>query len=165
MAYAPYWTTLATPVGTVIVRGTADAVTSISVCAQGEAGPASRDMPADSPVMVAAEQIRDYFEGHRRIFDVPLAPASTARGGALRAAIAAVPYGECVTYGDLARRHASAARAVGQACARNPFPIIIPCHRVTSSRHAPEHYSAGNGLETKSWLITHEARTSGKALK
>jgi methylated-DNA-[protein]-cysteine S-methyltransferase len=73
----------------------------------------------------------------------------------LRAGIAGVPYGETLTYGALARLIDSAPRAVGQACKRNPFPIIIPCHRVTSAS-GPEHYSGGAGISTKAWLLDFE---------
>ena len=68
------------------------------------------------------------------------------------------------TYGALAKAHDSGARAVGGACAHNPYPIVIPCHRVTSSGGARENYSAGDGPVTKAWLIAHEARHSGRTL-
>jgi methylated-DNA-[protein]-cysteine S-methyltransferase len=69
-------------------------------------------------------QIADWFAGKRRGFDLPLVPLTTPRGEALRAGIAAIGYGETLTYGALALRIGSAPRAVGQACRRNPFPII-----------------------------------------
>jgi methylated-DNA-[protein]-cysteine S-methyltransferase len=100
-------------------------------------------------------QIQDWFAGKRKDFDLPLAPLSTPRGEALRAGIAAIVYGETLTYGELAARIGSAARAVGQACRRNPFPIIIPCHRVTSAG-PQEFYSGGEGPRTKAWLIAFE---------
>jgi methylated-DNA-[protein]-cysteine S-methyltransferase len=103
----------------------------------------------------AAEQIRDWFAGNRKAFDLPLAPLATPRGEALRAGIAAIGYGETLTYGQLATQINSAPRAVGQACRRNPFPIIIPCHRVTSTS-GQEFYSGGEGPRTKAWLIAFE---------
>jgi methylated-DNA-[protein]-cysteine S-methyltransferase len=103
----------------------------------------------------AAEQMRDWFAGNRKAFDLPLAPLATPRGEALRAGIAAIGYGETFTYGQLARQINSAPRAVGQACRRNPFPIIIPCHRVTSTS-GQEFYSGGEGPRTKAWLIAFE---------
>jgi methylated-DNA-[protein]-cysteine S-methyltransferase len=163
MTYAQHMATLQTPVGTIVIAGTPDAVTSISFAA-GQSDALSPTGPADSPVMQAAAQLKAYFDGSLRHFDVPLLPLETERGEALRAAIASIPYGETMTYGALARAHDSGARAVGGACARNPYPIIIPCHRVTSSGGAKENYSAGEGPATKAWLIAHEARHSGKAL-
>jgi O-6-methylguanine DNA methyltransferase len=90
-------------------------------------------------------------EGEGRQHD----PVSSQRGEALRSGIAAVPYGETMTYGRLAEQLGSAPRAVGQACKRNPFPILIPCHRVTSTT-GPEYYSGGAGASTKAWLLDFE---------
>lgn len=159
MTYAPHMVTLQTPVGAIVVTGDADAVTSIRISADDDDAVVCTG-PADSPAMQAAAQIRAYFEGSLQQFDLPLVPLPSARGQALRAAIAGIPYGETLTYGALAKAHDSGARAVGGACAHNPYPIVIPCHRVTSSGGAKENYSAGRGPDTKAWLIAHEARHS-----
>ncbi len=106
-------------------------------------------------LQTAATQMQDWFEGKRKDFDIPLAPLATPRGEALRAGIAAIGYGQTLTYGELAMQIGSAARAAGQACRRNPFPIIIPCHRVTSAG-VQEFYSGGEGPRTKAWLIAFE---------
>jgi methylated-DNA-[protein]-cysteine S-methyltransferase len=103
----------------------------------------------------ALDQLRAWFARERRDFDLPLRPLPTVRGNELRAGIAAIPYGETRTYGGLAQEIFSAPRAVGQACRRNIFPIIIPCHRVISSA-GPEYYSGGEGAITKAWLIDFE---------
>lgn len=63
--------------------------------------------------------------------------------------------GETVTYGALARTHESAARAIGGVCRTNPFPIVVPCHRVVSAGKT-DYYSAGTGPTTKAWLLAHE---------
>lgn len=103
----------------------------------------------------AARQMSAYFAGTLKSFDVPLSPCESAEGEALRAAIASIPYGQTRTYGALAITSGSVARAVGQACKTNPFPIIIPCHRVISSS-GPEFYSGGDGPRTKTWLNDFE---------
>ena len=103
----------------------------------------------------ACAQIADWFAGTRQDFNLPLAPLASERGNQLRAGIAAIAYGQTLTYGALAIKLGSAPRAVGQACMRNPFPLIIPCHRVTSAS-GPEHYSGGDGVRTKAWLIGFE---------
>ena len=164
MAYAPHHARLATPIGTVTVDGDSGAVTRIAILAE-KCGESRIEAPPTSPVAMAAEQLHAYFAGERQTFDLPLVALCSARGEALRAAIASVPYGETATYGSVATAHDSGARAVGGACAHNPYPIVIPCHRVTSSGGAKENYSAGEGPATKAWLIAHEARHSGKALK
>jgi len=100
--------------------------------------------------------LRAYFEEGFTDFDLPLAPATTPRGSALRAAIVAIAPGDTLSYGALARITGSAPRAIGQACARNPFPIVVPCHRVVGSGGAIGHYSGGCGIRTKTWLLDHE---------
>lgn len=157
MTYAPHRTTLATPIGTIILMGDDAMLTSVTIDPQAEPATAGTALPADSPVMRAATQLRDYFGGARRDFDLPLQPLRSIRGEALRAAIASVPYGQTISYGALARLCDSGPRAMGQACRRNPFPIIIPCHRITSSA-GPDYYSGGDGVRTKIWLNEFERR-------
>lgn len=108
------------------------------------------------PVIARAiDQLTGWFAGTRQAFDVPLVDLAQAEGQRLRTAIAAIPYGETRTYGEVAAAQGSIARAVGQACKTNPYPLIIPCHRVTSAA-GPEYYSAGDGPRTKSWLLDFE---------
>jgi methylated-DNA-[protein]-cysteine S-methyltransferase len=110
----------------------------------------------DHPLLICAlTQLHEWFSGTRQAFDLPLAPLDSSEGERLRAGIASIPYGETQTYGALGDRIGSVARAVGQACKTNPFPIIIPCHRVTSTS-GPEYYSGGDGPRTKSWLLDFE---------
>lgn len=163
MAYAPHLTTVATPIGMVRVEGNDTVVTRIQILAADD-NAAEANASQDGPVLRAALQLREYFDGTRQDFDLPLRPLTSPRGEALRAAIASVGYGETLTYGALAQLHDSGARAVGGACAHNLYPIVIPCHRITSSGTARENYSAGNGPATKAWLIAHEARHSGRTL-
>jgi methylated-DNA-[protein]-cysteine S-methyltransferase len=95
-------------------------------------------------------------------FDIALAPANTLRGQALRGGLIGVGYGTTLSYGALARQLGSGARAVGQLCARNPFPIVVPCHRILGSGGLG-HYSAGDGITTKQWLLDHERRHGASA--
>lgn len=156
--------TLATPIGAVTITGDAQAIHTVRISSEDDADFASDNAspicPENSPTMAAARQIREYFDGTRREFDLPLVPLNSERGEHLRSAIISVPFGETATYGALARVHDSGARAVGSACQRNPYPIIVPCHRVTSSNGAAENYSGGKGVPTKLQLIAHEARHS-----
>jgi methylated-DNA-[protein]-cysteine S-methyltransferase len=163
MAYAPHLMTVATPIGMVSVEGDDAVVTRIRIHGDDEDAVVG-SAPSSGAVKRAVEQLREYFNGTRRDFDLPLVPLSSRLGENLRAAIVSVGYGETLTYGALAKAYDSGARAVGGACAHNPYPIVIPCHRVTSSGGARENYSAGNGPATKAWLIAHEARHSGRTL-
>lgn len=149
--YARHAVLIATPVGPVAIEGTPVHVTAVRIAFDdhpgGEAGPA---------VSTAAEQILAYFAGRLSRFDVPLAPAATARGDVLRQAIIGIGHGRTTTYGELAASCSSSARAIGQACARNPLPILVPCHRVLGAGGVAGAYSAGGGARTKIWLLDHE---------
>jgi methylated-DNA-[protein]-cysteine S-methyltransferase len=150
---------IATPIGLVELTATESVLIGVRIDPSDQS---PSDIPKNAALLkTAAAQVEDWFAGKRKGFDLPLAPLATARGEALRAGIAAIGYGHTLTYSQLARRIGSAPRAVGQACRRNPFPIIIPCHRVTSAG-AQEYYSGGDGPRTKAWLIAFEL---GKAYR
>jgi methylated-DNA-[protein]-cysteine S-methyltransferase len=154
MTYALDHAVVATPIGAVRIDGDALAVRHIRIL--GERMPARRP---DSPALVAAaEQLEAWFDGALQRFDLVLAPPSTPRGLALRDGLVGVGYGQTITYGGLATKLGSASRAIGQLCARNPFPIVVPCHRVVSRAGAAERYSAGDGPPTKTWLLEFERR-------
>ncbi len=148
---------LLSPIGPILLDGDAGRLDSVTIL-PAEAPDGIGAPIAGSLLDEAARQLTAYFARLLDDFDLPLAPAATPRGQALRAAIVAVPIGETLSYGALARIAGSAPRAIGQACARNPFPIIIPCHRVVGSGGAIGHYSGGRGIITKTWLLDHERR-------
>ncbi|MAD36785.1 methylated-DNA--[protein]-cysteine S-methyltransferase [Tistrella sp.] len=105
-------------------------------------------------------QLRQYFAGTRNRFDLPLNPAGTEFRRAVWTAMLDIPYGETETYGDMARRVGSVARAVGGACGANPIPIVIPCHRVVGGGYSIGGFSARGGVDTKRFLLHLErART------
>ena len=149
MAYARAAATIATPIGPIRIEAEGDALTGIRIGRSGG--------DADTALLPeAAAQLAAYFAGDLTMFDLPLATAVSDRGPELRQAICSVGYGETASYGDLAARTGASARAVGQACASNPFPIIVPCHRVLPTGGALGYYSAGDGPATKAWLLKHE---------
>jgi methylated-DNA-[protein]-cysteine S-methyltransferase len=105
----------------------------------------------------APRQLQEYFRGARRSFDLDLAPDTASEfDRKVWRVLAGVLAGRTVTYAELARRsgYGGAARAVGGAMARNPIPIVIPCHRVIGSGGAITGY--GLGLWRKRWLLDHE---------
>lgn len=144
--------TIASPIGPLRLFSEAGHITALRINPPPEPDLAGDDALLDQ----AATQLDEYFHRRRRHFDLALAPLATPRGAALRAAIVGISYGETAQYGDLATRIGSSARAVGQACARNPIPLIIPCHRVLPSKGLG-NYSGGGGVKTKRWLLAHEA--------
>jgi len=107
----------------------------------------------------AQQQLGAYFQGHRQRFDLPLAPAGTAFQKTVWQAMSRIPHGETRSYGQMATDLKSGPRAVGGACARNPIPILIPCHRVLGAHGALGGYSARGGVATKRRLLALEAGT------
>jgi methylated-DNA-[protein]-cysteine S-methyltransferase len=107
----------------------------------------------------AAEELSEYFAGHRQRFEVALAPGGTPFQQVVWKALRSIPYGETRTYAQQAAivGDAKKARAVGAANGRNPLSIVVPCHRVVGSSGALTGFAGG--LEAKSWLLNHERRT------
>ncbi len=157
-------TTMSTPVGD--LRLVADASALVAIAWPGESA------GTDAPVVVgrgghevldrAADQLAEYFAGERTGFDLPLAPSGTPFQQEAWAVLRTIPFGETITYGEQARRLGDArkSRAVGAANGRNPIPIVVPCHRVVGADGRLTGFAAG--LDTKSWLLAHEARCSGR---
>ncbi len=104
----------------------------------------------------AHRQLEDYFKGRRQAFDLPLAPRGTAFQQRVWQRLREIPYGRTLSYGALAAALSTGPRAVGMACARNPLPLLIPCHRVIGSNGALTGYSGGEGLATKRYLLRLE---------
>lgn len=118
---------------------------------------------ADLSIFAAARQWLDaYFAGKRPGIDaLPLAPAGTPFRRAVWDMLCAIPYGQCITYGDIARRMAQrmntqsmSSQAVGGAVGHNPISIIIPCHRVIGAGGNLTGYAGG--IDKKVWLLKLE---------
>ena len=103
-------------------------------------------------------QLRAFFAGELRSFDLTLKPEGTAFQKRVWETLCEIPFGETISYGELARRigNPAASRAVGLANGTNPLPIIVPCHRVIGSNGKLTGY--GGGLENKRWLLDFERR-------
>ena len=101
----------------------------------------------------AAADLAAYFAGALRDFDLPVAPEGTGHDRKVWRAMQAIPPGETRTYGEIARAIGSGAQAVGNACGRNPIPIVIPCHRIVAANGALGGYSGQGGAETKRFLL------------
>jgi methylated-DNA-[protein]-cysteine S-methyltransferase len=143
--------TVATPLGPVRLASAGGRLAGIAIGPSGGQADAPDDVCAD-----AARQIDAYFSNRLRRFDLPLAPAATAFQARVRAAMLNIPFGETASYGRLAAALGTAPRAVGLACARNPLPIVVPCHRVLGAAGLGG-YSGGAGPDTKRRLLALEA--------
>ncbi|MCB0983259.1 MAG: methylated-DNA--[protein]-cysteine S-methyltransferase [Ilumatobacter sp.] len=125
---------------------------------------ANTDPAADEVLDRAVQQLREYFAGERRTFDLPLDPVGTDFQQQAWRELRRIPYGQTISYGEQAKRLGDVrkSRAVGAANGRNPIGIIVPCHRVVGSGGALTGF--GGGLEAKAWLLRHEAGVSDLGL-
>jgi methylated-DNA-[protein]-cysteine S-methyltransferase len=110
-----------------------------------------------APLKQAKRELREYFAGRRKRFDVALDPDGTSFQRSVWKAISKVGFGNTITYGELARRagHPGSARAAGAATGRNPIGIIVPCHRIMGANGALTGYAGG--LARKRALLALEA--------
>jgi len=108
------------------------------------------------PLQNYLDQLASYFDGQLKRFTLTVEPAGTPFQQQVWDALLDIPYGDTISYGELARRigNPNACRAVGAANGRNPISIIIPCHRVIGSNGKLTGY--GGGMANKVWLLEHE---------
>lgn len=161
------YTYVETPWGQIRLTSDGEALTSVYFTGQ-------RHEPETHPEWVrnddlpllrqAGEELREYFSGKRTTFDVPLKPSGTPFQERVWEALCGIPYGETISYGELARRvgNPAASRAVGLANGKNPLGIIVPCHRVIGASGKLVGY--GGGLDRKQRLLDLEAQVSGRVL-
>ncbi len=156
-----YYCYLETPIGELLLAGTADALTMIGF----PKGSMRRDPEDDwifneKPFAEAGRQLLEYFAGERRDFDLPLDLEGTEFQLSVLEELQQIPYGTTTSYADIAKRigRPKAVRAVGAANGRNPIPIIVPCHRVIGSHGDLTGF--GGGLDTKEALLRLEAEHS-----
>ncbi|MCP5189361.1 MAG: methylated-DNA--[protein]-cysteine S-methyltransferase [Pseudomonadales bacterium] len=146
---------LATPIGTLRLLSNGEQLLRIEFGEAGALPPGTRR--ANDPVLQrGSEQLDEYFTGHRKQFDLPLAPRGTAFQQAVWQALTAIPWGQWRSYGALAAAigQPRSARAVGAANRRNPLPIVVPCHRVVGSDGSLTGFAGG--LEVKRYLLELE---------
>jgi methylated-DNA-[protein]-cysteine S-methyltransferase len=146
------------PIGRLVLESDGDVLIGIWLPpATGRRGRDTGDIP---PVLKeTATQLEEYFAGERTDFDVPMELDGTEFQRAVWAELTRIPYGETISYGELAARvgRPKGPRAVGQANGRNPIPIIVPCHRVLASNGIGGY---GGGLPMKSALLAVEGVTA-----
>jgi methylated-DNA-[protein]-cysteine S-methyltransferase len=117
--------------------------------------------PDPEPFTDVIAQLDEYFAGRRTEFDLPITLAGTEFQRRVWAALCEIPYGETISYGELANRlgRPTASRALGLANGKNPLCIIVPCHRVVGSTGDLTGY--GGGLARKQFLLDFEREVSG----
>lgn len=116
----------------------------------------SRNSEETDLLCLARAQLGEYFDGTRSEFNLPLEPSGTPFQRSVWSRLRDIPYGGTESYGSVARSIGTAPRAIGGACARNPIPILIPCHRVLGSNGAMGGYSGAEGIDSKHYLLRLE---------
>lgn len=158
-----------TPIGTLRLVGAEDAIDRIELPNRAAEPPNPAWVVSDGTLPAALaeakRQIEEYFAGVRREFDLPLALEGTEFQRRVWAELRRIPFGETISYGELAARigKPTASRAVGAANGRNPAPVVVPCHRVIGSDGRLTGF--GGGLPTKQALLDLERRAAGGILQ
>jgi methylated-DNA-[protein]-cysteine S-methyltransferase len=152
------YTWMESPVGRLLLAGDAAGLRSVSFLTSNRADVVREDWVEDRLALRDVErQLRDYFAGALRRFDLQLAPVGTEFQLRVWRELRVIPYGETISYGELAKRvgNAKASRAVGLANGCNPIAIIVPCHRVIGTDGSLTGF--GGGLRNKEILLELES--------
>ncbi|MHB8535795.1 MAG: methylated-DNA--[protein]-cysteine S-methyltransferase [Sulfuricaulis sp.] len=149
-----YDAVIATPVGRLGIRLEGEALADIGFLGSD----ASLRAPRTAALRRVCRQLQAYFANPRFYFRMPLTMAGTAFQQRVWRALRRIPTGRTLSYGALARRLDTSARAVGNACRANPIPIVVPCHRVVAANGAGGFMGkrSGNALRLKHRLLEHE---------
>ncbi len=149
-----------TPFAVLGLRTSGSALTSLSFLPLAEKTSAPTDRVAEQ----AVRELERYLADPAFRFTVALAPSGTPFQQRVWIALSAIPRGQPLTYGSVARQVGTAARAIGQACGANRIPVIIPCHRVVGADGALGGFmnaETGDPVAIKRWLLAHEDRRPG----
>lgn len=149
-----YQAVVATPSFALAVRCCDDEITAIEFLESQPEQPPTTPLAAET-----VRQLHAYLNNPAFEFDLPLRPAGTTFQRRVWAEIATIPSGETHTYGQLAKSLKNAPRAVGQACGANPYPVVVPCHRVVATGGGLGGFARERGgflLDVKRWLLQHE---------
>lgn len=147
------------PIGPLTLVAHDGRLTNLSMHEQRHGAPPPLDAIVDDGWFKdVAAQLDAYFAGDLTSFDLEMDMRGTSFQRSVWSQLNEIPYGETISYGELARRvgNPNASRAVGLANGRNPISLIVPCHRVIGADGSLTGY--GGGLERKTWLLEHETK-------
>ncbi len=153
-----YLTMTDTPIGRLLLVANSEALVEIVFLdAQSSEEREYSDCLYTHPVLTqTVNELNEYFSGQRKQFTVPVHLEGTSFQSQVWRALQEIPYGEVVSYGEIAHRvgNPKASRAVGMANNRNRIPIIVPCHRVVGNKGDMTGYAGG--IDIKQWLLQLE---------
>jgi methylated-DNA-[protein]-cysteine S-methyltransferase len=150
--------TVESPIGPLTLIARDGVLTNVSMHEQRHAAPLPEGAVSDDAWFKdVVAQLDAYFARELQSFDLEMNLLGTPFQRSVWSQLGEIPYGETISYGELAQRvgNPNASRAVGLANGRNPIAIIVPCHRVIGANGSLTGY--GGGLERKSWLLEHES--------
>ena len=148
------------PIGKIKLTAEEDALTLLSFVSEEDAG--TEKTRTNKIITECKKQLKEYFAGKRKKFDVPLKLDGTEFQKKVWKQLLKIPFGKTAAYGEIAKKikNEKASRAVGGANNKNKIAIIIPCHRVIGTDGSLTGYAGG--LDVKEWLLKHEAKFSGQ---
>ena len=153
----PYSAVLSAPAFAIGIRCNDDEITAIEYLEP------QREVAPKTPLaQEAVRQLRTWLKDPGFEFGLPLAPAGTHFQRRVWERISAIPRGRTLTYGEVATAIRSGPRAVGNACGANPYPIVVPCHRVVGANQGIGGFARQRGgflLDVKRWLLNHEQQS------
>jgi len=157
---SPFDAVLSAPSFNLGIRCSADEITEIVYLE-----PCVEIKPQSLLAKEAVRQLHTYLNDPAFVFSLPLAPAGTPFQRRVWQGITAIGPGQTRTYGELADSLHSGPRAVGNACGANPYPLVVPCHRVVAANRGLGGFARSRGgflLDVKRWLLAHEAAARGR---
>jgi methylated-DNA-[protein]-cysteine S-methyltransferase len=154
-----YYTWLESPLGAILLTSDGRSLTGLYLQGQKSFPQQTADwqeVEQLDPFVQTRKQLAEYFTHQRQQFDLPLDPQGTAFQKQVWQRLRQIPFGETLSYGELAAMMGkpTASRAVGAANGRNPISIVVPCHRVIAANGMLTGYAGG--LDRKQWLLQHE---------
>ncbi|MFT3838734.1 MAG: methylated-DNA--[protein]-cysteine S-methyltransferase [Myxococcaceae bacterium] len=158
--------TMTSPVGPLRLFADDEALVGVYFSKTKDEPPEGAKQVKSHPMLDRAErELREYFAGKRKDFDVPLRPQGTDFQRQVWKQLSRIPFGERISYAELAKRigNPKAMRAVGSANGCNPIPIIVPCHRVVGADGSLTGF--GGGIANKRILLDHEQVVLGNAVQ
>lgn len=147
---------LETPIGWLRIEGHDEGITAIEYCEEDP----GEEVPIYPCLEEARDQLKEYFSGTRKEFNLTLAAEGTSFQTEVWDSLTDIPFGKTVSYIDVAAaiKNVKAVRAVGSANGKNPISIVVPCHRVIGASGKMTGYASG--IWRKKWLLDHEAKLS-----
>lgn len=162
MSHGTRYTLIDSPVGALLLARNGDGVSALQFTRGRQPAEARAEWVRDDAAFAdVAAELAEYFDGARDTFTLQIAPRGTPFQQRVWGELCRIPYGETISYGELARRigQPQAVRAVGLANGANPIAIVIPCHRVIGANGTLTGY--GGGLANKRFLLDLERAARG----